>query len=332
MDDGFSDTYTIVHRVSTGIAIRQGGKTMNWKDCEFTLEIYPPVPFNYEECLLFLGRSDQEVLYEMADGEVWKAHLVKGEQILFKVSYHSNMLKVEFPINPPSRAVKQEVAEYIWEWFDLDTDLTDFYHSTIDDPILHKLTKEYEGLRMICLPDLFEALSWAVMGQQINLTFAYTLKKRFVEQFGESLTYSDQAYWLYPTAERIATLAVEDLRPLQFTGRKAEYIIGIAKTLASGELTKEKLLNMPTPLDRYQALIHLKGVGAWTADYVLMKCLHHRAAFPIADVGLHNALKNQLGLERKPTIMEIKEIAAQWEGWQAYATFYLWRSLYDRTI
>ena len=89
---------------------------------------------------------------------------------------------------------------------------------------------------------------------------------------------------------------------------------------------------MQTPLDMYQALIHMRGVGAWTADYVLMKCLHHRAAFPIADVGLHNALKNQLGLERKPNIMEIKEIATHWEGWQAYATFYLWRSLYDRTL
>lgn len=305
---------------------------MNWLDNESTIEIIPPAPFNYEECLLFLGRSELEVLYEIKDGAIWKLHRVFGNLVLFKISHHLNKLIVEFPISPPSEVVRQEIAEYIWEWFDLDTDLNKFYKTADEDPILHKLTSEYEGLRMMCLPDLFEALTWAVMGQQINLTFAYTLKKRFVEQFGESLSYGEQTYWLYPSAERIATLAVEDLRSLQFTGRKAEYIIGIAKILASGELTKEKLLNMPTPLDMYQALIHMRGVGAWTADYVLMKCLHHRAAFPIADVGLHNALKNQLGLERKATIMEIKEIAAHWDGWQAYATFYLWRSLYDRTL
>lgn len=305
---------------------------MIWQDCESMIEIYPPLPFNYEECLLFLGRSDQEVLYKIKDGEVWKAHLVKSELILFKISNHSNMLKVIFPISPPSQAGRQEIAKYIWEWFDLDTDLNEFYNTTSEDPILTKLTKDYEGLRMMCLPDLFEALTWAVMGQQINLTFAYTLKNRFVEQFGESLSYGEQTYWLYPSAERIAILKVEDLRPLQFTGRKAEYIIGIAKNLASGELTKEKLLNMRTPLDMHQALMHIRGVGAWTADYVLMKCLHYQAAFPIADVGLHNALKTQLCLERKPSILEIKEIAAHWEGWQAYATFYLWRSLYDKTI
>lgn len=305
---------------------------MNWLDNKSTIDIIPPSPFNYEECLLFLGRSDQEVLYEIKHQAIWKLLLVSRNLVLFKITHHSNKLKVEFPISPPSKVERQEIAAYIWEWFDLETDLNEFYQTAGKDPILHKLTNNYDGLRMMCLPDLFEALTWAVMGQQINLTFAYTLKKRFVEQFGESLSYGEHTYWLYPSAERIATLEVEDLRPLQFTGRKAEYIIGIAKTLASGELTKEKLLNMQTPLDMYQALIHIRGVGAWTADYVLMKSLHHRAAFPTADVGLHNALKNQLGLERKPTIMEIKEIAAPWEGWQAYATFYLWRSLYDRTI
>lgn len=60
-----------------------------------------------------------------------------------------------------------------------------------------------------------------------------------------------------------------------------------------------------------------------------MKCLHQSSAFPIADVGLHNALKVPLGLNRKPTIEEIKEVATNWQGWQAYATFYLWRSLYE---
>jgi DNA-3-methyladenine glycosylase II len=305
---------------------------MNWLDHESTIEIFPPMPFNYEECLLFLGRSDQEVLYEIKDGAVWKLLRVTGEKVLFKISHQSSKLRVEFPIKQPSKEAREEIACYIWEWFDLDTNLNDFYEMSAQDPILHKLAHEYEGLRMICLPDLFEALTWAVMGQQINLTFAYTLRKRFIEQFGESITFDEQKYWLYPTAERIADLELEDLRLLQFTGRKAEYIIGIAKTLASGELTKDKLLKMQTPLDMYQALIHIRGVGAWTADYVLMKCLHHKAAFPIADVGLHNALKNQLGLEQKPTILEIQEIATHWEGWQAYATFYLWRSLYERTI
>ncbi|KON85992.1 hypothetical protein AF332_03640 [Sporosarcina globispora] len=63
----------------------------------------------------------------------------------------------------------------------------------------------------------------------------------------------------------------------------------------------------------------IRGIGAWAADYMMMKCLHITSSFPVADVGLHNALKNQLGLERKPAIKEIEEYAAEWKGWGAHA-------------
>lgn len=99
--------------------------------------------------------------------------------------------------------------------------------------------------------------------------------------------------------------------------------------MANGELAKEALLQLQDFKQVQSSLLAIKGIGAWTSDYVLMKCFRHPAALPIADVGLHNALKLQLGLERKPAIQEINQLAAYWDGWQAYATFYLWRSLYD---
>jgi DNA-3-methyladenine glycosylase II len=170
------------------------------------------------------------------------------------------------------------------------------------------------------------------MGQQINLPFAYTLKQRFVEQFGEFITFEGERFWLFPSYEKISSLNVDDLRKLQFTTRKAEYIIGIAKDMKSGRLTKELLLQKQDHHQVQKSLMLIRGIGAWTADYVMMKCLHQTSSFPIADVGLHNALKNLLGLKEKPTIEEIEEYAANWEGWQAYATFYLWRSLYDKNI
>jgi len=136
-----------------------------------------------------------------------------------------------------------------------------------------------------------------------------------------------QTYRLHPDCRVIAELEPAELKELQFTGRKAEYVIGIARAMAEGELTRERLL-LQGPAEAQQTLLALRGVGAWTADYVRMKCLHHTDAFPIADVGLHNALKVLLGWERKPTIEEIRRMAEPWKGWEAYATFYLWRTLY----
>src|SRR5690606_25653311 len=146
-----------------------------------------------------------------------------------------------------------------------------------------------------------------------------------VEQYGESITFEGETFWLFPSFEMIAAINVDDLRRLQFTTRKAEYIIGTAKDMKSGRLTKDFLL-LQKPDQIQKSLMQIRGIGAWTAAYVMMKSLHQPSAFPITDVGLHNALKNLLRLKEKPTIEEIEEYAANWEGWQAYATFYLWRS------
>ncbi|MFJ7974266.1 DNA-3-methyladenine glycosylase family protein [Peribacillus sp. JNUCC 23] len=302
---------------------------MQWSNHGSFIEIHPPKEFNFEECLVFLGRSHKEVLHQIRDGLLYKLIKVNGELILCRIGFTQDVIHVDFPIHPLSITSHEEVVAYIWEWFDLDQDLSLFYEVANQDKILQQIHKRYYGLRMMCIPDLFEALTWAIMGQQINLTFAYKLKQRFVEHFGECLTFEGNPFWLYPTYERIATLGIEELRTLQFTVRKAEYVIGVAKAMRNGELTKEMLLQEPAYQQAQKSLLAIRGVGAWTADYVLMKCLHHPSAFPIADVGLHNALKLQLGLERKPTIAEIKEVATNWEGWQAYATFYLWRSLYE---
>lgn len=302
---------------------------MKWIDQESFIEIYPPKEFNFAECLVFLGRSEHEVLHLIKDGYIFKLVTVNEELILLKIGSNQHTIQVEFPINTPSIKTREKVAIYIWEMFDLGQELGDFYEIASQDKVLQQIAHKYYGLRIICIPDLFEALTWAIIGQQINLTFAYTLKKRFVESFGECITFEGYTFWVFPTLEKIAAIDVNEIRNLQFTVRKAEYIIGVAKAMTNGTLTKEDLLQKQDYQQMKKSLISFRGVGAWTADYVMMKCLHNPSAFPIADVGLHLALKLQLGLDRKPTIEEIREMETNWEGWQAYATFYLWRSLYE---
>ncbi|MBM6616892.1 DNA-3-methyladenine glycosylase family protein [Bacillus suaedaesalsae] len=301
---------------------------MNWHDGETYIEIFPPQEFNYDECLVFLGRSNKEVLYQIREQMIYKLLKVDQTLVLFRIKFQNNVLYVDFPLETPDKDFRIQVVNYIWEWFDFDFELSQFKKSASGDDILGPISSQYDGLRIICIPDLFEALTWAIIGQQINLTFAYTLKKRFVEVFGESLMYNGETFWCFPTYEKIAAIELEDLTELQFSKRKAEYVIGIANIMATEELSKIKLLEMNDYTQMKETLIRLRGIGAWTADYVLMKCFHQPDAFPISDVGLHQALKQQLELNRKPTIQEIEEIAVNWKGYKAYAVFYLWRSLY----
>ena len=76
-----------------------------------------------------------------------------------------------------------------------------------------------------------------------------------------------------------------------------------------------------------ERLRQIKGVGNWTANYALMKTYRYRDAFPLEDAGLHNAIKNQLGLKSKPSLDRVKRMFRKYKGWEAYATLYLWKSL-----
>lgn len=97
--------------------------------------------------------------------------------------------------------------------------------------------------------------------------------------------------------------------------------------MASGELSREKLMEMDFK-DAEKSLMKIRGVGPWTTNYVLMRCLRFQTAFPIDDVGLINSIKLLQNMNRKPTKDEIMELSIPWKNWESYATFYLWRVLY----
>ena len=159
------------------------------------------------------------------------------------------------------------VEPYISDWFDLGTDLAPFYAMAKSDPLLQSTVQDHYGLRNIGLPDLFEALCWGILGQQINLGYAYTLKRQFVEKFGEAVEYEGVPYWIFPSFEKIAELSPDDMSDIKMTVKKSEYIIGVARLMASGELSKEGLLAldnllrgrgpMRLPVMRKTGLAHL---------------------------------------------------------------------------
>ena len=115
---------------------------------------------------------------------------------------------------------------------------------------------------------------------------------------------------------------------MKFSKQKTTYLLRIAEDLSEGRIVPENIAQMDYQEAKINLLM-LYGVGNWTADYILMKTFKHPQAFPIQDAGLLNALKKQLGIHSKPDAEMIANLSKKWEGIEAYATFYLWRSLYD---
>ncbi|HHT7189618.1 TPA: DNA-3-methyladenine glycosylase 2 [Bacillus cereus] len=295
------------------------------------LTLIVPKEFSFQENLRYLSRSNNECMFHIEDNKIYKAISVQGVNPLVQISMSTNNnLEIRFLGESyiPEKCVRNAVATYVSEWFDLTTDLAPFYKLAKYDPLLQGPIQKFYGLRTLGIPDLFEALSWGIIGQQINLTYAYTLKRRLVEQFGNYVEWNNRKHWIFPSPETIANLHVEDLKNLKMTTKKCEYLIGIAKLIAEGKLSKESLLRTEDVKVAEKQLTAIHGIGPWTANYVLMRCLRFPSAFPIDDVGLHNAIKCITDSKSKPTKAEIKDFAANWINWESYATFYLWRVLY----
>lgn len=285
--------------------------------------------FSFSENLEYLSRSADECMFHIKDGRVTRAIEIGGMPVLFGMEQHPDGILVN--IDGEADGAAADVERFVHDWLDLGRDLMPFYELSEKDPLLRDAVSRHCGLRVVGIPDLFETFVWAILGQQITVTFAYVLKRRFVETFGQSIQAEGVAHYLFPSAETVAGLEPDALRELKITARKSEYIIGIARMIADGELTKEGLLALGDDRAIEHRLTAIRGIGPWTANYVLMRCLRSPDAYPAADVGLHNALKLTAGLDRKPTLPEVEAFAEPWKGWRAYATFYLWRYLSSET-
>lgn len=303
---------------------------MIWHEVNDVIVITLPEHFDMNANLDYLTREQNECMYEIANNIITKVIAIGEIRSLVQISVNNhNQMVVQFlnGSRPAEKWMREEIVNNIQEWFDLNNDLTPFYEMAKADPLLKMPACKFYGLRVVGIPDLFEALCWGVLGQQINLAFAYALKKQLVEGFGDSIEWNGKKYWVFPPYERIAQLTPADLANIKMTVKKREYIIGIARSMASGELSKEKLMKMNFK-DAEKSLMKIRGIGPWTANYVLMRCLRFQTAFPIDDAGLIHSIKIVRNMNRKPTKDEILEISLPWKNWESYATFYLWRVLY----
>jgi DNA-3-methyladenine glycosylase II len=295
----------------------------------FRIEI--PDEFSFKHSLALLRRSPKEVLHCVDADTVSKALVPRangmgGKPVILQVEERDQQLQVKVMNGQVNAEDKKWISIYIREWFDLDTDLGPFYRMARKDELLAPLVRAYRGYHIVGQPDLFESLVWAVLGQQINLAFAYTLKSRFVKAFGQQVDWQDRPHYIFPLPAVVAEIRPEQLLALQFSRQKAAYTVNIANAFLAGDLSKEKLVGLSLE-EAKTALCKIKGVGNWTANYALMKTFRYPDAFPLEDAGLHNAIKQQLNLKSKPSIDRVKKIFKKYRGWEAYATLYLWKSL-----
>ncbi len=298
-------------------------------------ELRPTAPFDFAAALDYLCASPSAVLERIGedDHSYRKALRLAGRDLLLTVhstgTVASPRLALSLAGGDLDAATATAARALVTRVFALETDPAPFLALAARDPVFGGLIMRHPGLRPVLIADPFEALIWAVLGQQITITFARTLKLRLVALAGRTLTIDGTDYPLFPDPATLAALDPDSLRVHQFSRQKAAYVTSLAAAVRDGALDFARIRALPRD-EAIAALTRFHGIGRWTAEYLLMRGLGDRDSIPAADVGLRAIIGRWYGLGRKASEAEVRTYADAWAGWRGWAAFHWWHALQRR--
>ena len=284
-----------------------------------------PAGYRRADAFAFHGR-DADALAESVDADAGRSHggrirkgvLLGGVPTLIEITLHADRAEcvVDSDGAPPADAVQDALVNMLG----LRIDPAPFEHAVRGDPLFAPVVARQPGLRVIQSATVFEALTWAIIGQQINLPFAISLRRTFIGLAGRAHA---SGLWCYPEAADVARLDVEQLTSRKFSGAKAETLLRFARLVAEGTLPLDRTDDAAGVSER---LLAVKGIGPWTVNYALLRGWGYADCSLHGDVAVRNAIGRLRGTER-PGMREAETFLEAYRPHRTMAAAYLWASL-----
>ena len=211
-----------------------------------------------------------------------------------------------------------------------DFDLRPFYRLARQDELLTPLVSRFRGLRITSSPSLFEALVMAVLSQQVNLSFAYSIKKELVKAFGRKWRRGEHTYYAFPEPRRFARQSTDSLRRFRLSAAKAATLVRLGQAFTAQTPLPAGPADWAGLADEavVERLTSIKGIGRWSAETALMRGLARPDAFPGGDLGVVKYVaQGLLGKAHKATEAEMRAFAERWRPYRGLALAYCYAAL-----
>jgi len=183
------------------------------------------------------------------------------------------------------------------------------------DPVLAQVIDDHPDfdpdawVRRLPAMDLFGALIFAIIGQQISVTAATAIFARLTVRFGGRV----------PAAGELAAVDQETLRGIGLSWRKAATVVDLAQRFSDGRLSEAELRELPDE-EVIRRLSEVKGIGAWTVQGALLIALRRPDVIRPDDLALRQAIKAHYGLDRLPAPAEVADLAERWRPYRSLAS------------
>lgn len=294
-----------------------------------TLHLRPMPPFDFELTAGYHAYFQARSGADNVEGGVYRRLLdLDGRLVLVTVRSTGSVDSPELAIELRGEGLTDadgEVAVAQVRWM-LGTgqELASFYALAESDLALAGLARQFRGLHLPRTATLFEALTVAILGQQISASVARTMRTLLIERYGARAEFDGATYYAFPRPEAVLSALPEELRELKLSRSKAEYVRVIAG--AALEPGWDELYELPDD-EVVRRLTALRGVGNWTAQWALVRGLARPDALPLGDLALRRGVSRLWRDGATVTDAEVETIAERWRPWRSYATAYLFAAL-----
>lgn len=283
-----------------------------------------PAGYRLRDVLAFHRRDEQGIAESVGADALRKAVMLDGVPVLLAVDFTPVAAScVAHADGAVSAVLERRIDAALHAILGLAIDPAPFCALAATDPLLGALVQRQQGLRIVQSATVFEALTWAIIGQQINLPFAIALRRTFILLAGRR---HSGGLCCYPEAADVARLAVDDLTTRKFSRAKAATLLRFASLVAGGELDLEA--GPDNPIERISRnLLAIKGIGPWTVNYGLLRGYGYADCSLHGDVAIRTALQRLLGEAHKPDIARTEQILQRYQPHRTMAAAHLWASL-----
>jgi DNA-3-methyladenine glycosylase II len=203
--------------------------------------------------------------------------------------------------------LKQEAADYL----------------AVHDPLLAKVISRAGLTTITPHADYYHALSSSIIGQQLSVKAAATIKERFKALYDGR----------FPEPHEILETSIDKLRTAGLSNAKAKYIQDLAQHIIDGRINFDDINKLSNEAIA-KKLTDVKGVGEWTAHMFLMFCMGRTDVLAVGDLGIRTGIRNLYSLDHLPSPQEVTDIAKDhdWHPYETIACWYIWYSLDNKPM
>ncbi|RJG14523.1 DNA-3-methyladenine glycosylase family protein [Massilia cavernae] len=286
------------------------------------ISIELPEGYRSADVMAFHGRDAEGVAEQVAPGRIRKGVVLDDIPVALDIALAPRRATIDIDAGGAlTQRASQLLDDALLNILGLRIDPEPFLRASAGDPLLGPVVQRNAGLRIVQSATIFEALTWAIIGQQINLNFAIALRRTFIVQAGRQHA---SGLWCYPEAADVAKLSVEDLTTRKFSRSKAETLLRLAQLVDDGALSLER----SDDIEHVSAsLLAVKGIGPWTVNYALLRGYGYPDCSLHGDVAIRAAFQRLLGEDSKPDMPRTEALLARYKPHRTMAAAHLWASL-----